>query len=59
MRSNKAKGALWLIAAPAMLLIPTFDDGNKGAVAVGIILLILGVRTLRQKQDSADGRGQS
>ena len=49
MQSNKVKGALWLVAALPMLVIPALKDGNKGIIAIGILFLILGIRTLRQK----------
>ena len=49
MQSNKVKGALWLVAALPMLLIPVLNDGNKGLIAIGIIFLIFGMHTLRQQ----------
>ncbi len=49
MRSNRVRGALWLLAALPMIVVPAFTDGNKGICVIGLMFLIFGIVALRQK----------
>ena len=49
MQSNKVRGALWLIAALPMIVVPAWIDGSKSLSAIGIMFLIFGLVALRQK----------
>lgn len=49
MLSSKSRGALWLVAALPMIVIPAMNDGSKGILAVSVIFLIFGILALRQK----------
>ena len=49
MQSNKVRGALWLIAALPMIVVPALIDGSKSLSAIGIMFLIFGIVALRQK----------
>ena len=49
MQSNKVRGALWLMAALPMIVVPALTDGSKSISAIGMMFLIFGIVALRQR----------
>jgi len=48
---KRLRGALWLVAALPMIIVPIVNDGSKALVTLGIVFSILGL------VDLSRGRG--
>jgi len=48
LRSKRARGVVWMVAALPMIAIPLLNDGNKAIVAIGLMYLVLGLAAFRR-----------
>jgi hypothetical protein len=48
LRSKRAQGFVWLVAALPMIAVPILNDGNRSIVAIGLMFLVFGMVSLRR-----------